>query len=118
MRKRLLFLVLALCLVLLVTLPAAASAGEPTTGFALYTAESGGELLAEDSWVCWYELTDGAVWLRPDDGLANKDQITASANSEERAVIWNSDTGAARIALPEPAQGEIYMLSVWGHSNI
>lgn len=112
MRKRLLFLALVLCLALLLALPAAASAGEPTTGFALYTAESGGELLPEHSRVCWYELTDGTVWLRPCEGLADKDQIKAYANSEELTVSWNSDESAARIALSEPAQGEIYMLLV------
>lgn len=114
MRKRLLFLALVLCLALLLALPAAASAGEPTTGFALYTAESGGELLAEGSRVCWYELTGGAVWLRPGEDFtdADKDQITAYANSEELTVSWNSDKSAAWIALSEPAQGEIYMLLV------
>ena len=82
--------------------------------FALYTTEAEGDLLAEWSTVCYYELNDGSVWLRPEAGLsdADKDQLEAWANSTELDLAWNNDKSAAKITLPEPEVNSIYTLSV------
>ena len=95
-----------------VCLRVSAPAYEPPE-FELYTAESDGELLANGSSVCWYELTDGAVWLRPGSGFDESDRTNLSVRvNGQQDIVWNTSYTAAKISLPEPEDNWGFWLSL------